>query len=75
MKPLEHIALLRGDIGVCEESFEDHLAEFADKCYMQNEPYFSTEWTDLFLAETSEGKKIALDNLSKQYERIGKGEP
>lgn len=67
--PLEHISLLRGDIGD-EHAFEDHLAEFADKCYMQNEPYFGTEWTDLFLAETSNEKKKALDKLAKQYERI-----
>jgi len=47
------------------------LAEFADKCYQQNEPYFSTEWTGLFLAETSNEKKKALDTLAAVYEDIG----
>ena len=71
MTPLEHISLLRGDLTTCSESFEDHLAEFADKCYQQNEPYFSTEWTGLFLAETSNEKKKALDTLAAVYEDIG----
>jgi len=47
------------------------LAEFADKCYQQNEPYFSTEWTGLFLAETHAEKQLALDTLAAAYEDIG----
>ena len=70
MKPIEHISLLRGDLDVSEAAFEDHLAEFADKHYMQNEPYFGTEWTDLFLAKTRNERKKSLDKLAERYQSI-----
>ena len=74
MKPLEHITKLRRKLND-EHAFADHLEAFAANHYVQNEPYFSTEWTNLLLAKTSIEKKIALDNLAKQYENIGTGEP
>ena len=74
MRPLEHISLLRGDLGVSDEAFEDHLEAFADDHHVGMDQWFEKEWADLLIAETSNEKKKALDLLAKQYERIDKGE-
>jgi hypothetical protein len=76
MQPLEHIALLRGDLNlVPDDVFAEHLEIFADNHHVGMDQWFEKEWADLLLAETKNQKKKALDKLAQQYERIDKGEP
>ena len=74
MRPLEHILLLRGDIDMpfaSDESFAEHLDDFAHNHHIDMAQWFELEWNMLIQAETSEEKTLALDNLKEQYERIG----
>ena len=69
MRPAEHIALLRSDIGDMNV-FAEHLEDFSDDHHVGMDQWFEQEWASLLLAETNNEKKTALDNLAKQYERI-----